>query len=266
MTGLFSPTELDVDVDDHLAGYRLQRLEVLNWGTFDARVWRLEVDGRNGLLTGDIGSGKSTLVDAMTTLLLPANRIAYNKAAGAEGRERDLRSYVLGHYKSERNEQTGTSRPVALRGSGSYSVLLAVFRNNGFDSEVTLAQVFSAKDTAGQPDRFYIVADRALSIAEDFADFGTELTAPAATPTQVRRDGARPLHRVRARLPAPARDRFRAGNESVPPNRVDEVGRRSQPLRPLAHAGAVRRGDLGGQARRALRGSHQGPRRGRQGS
>ncbi|MBN1928497.1 MAG: hypothetical protein JW764_03040, partial [Chlorobiaceae bacterium] len=48
--------------DDQLAGFRLQRLEVFNWGTFDGRVWTLRLDGKNGLLTGDIGSGKSTLV------------------------------------------------------------------------------------------------------------------------------------------------------------------------------------------------------------
>src|SRR5687767_11739574 len=90
--------ELD---DGGLSGFRLQRLEVLNWGTFDGRVWTLQLDGRTGLLTGDIGSGKSTLVDAITTLLVPAHRIAYNKAAGADSKERTLRSYVLGHYKSE---------------------------------------------------------------------------------------------------------------------------------------------------------------------
>ncbi len=88
----FSPQELDFVADDSRVGFRLQRLEVLNWGTFDRRVWRYELDGRNGLLTGDIGSGKSTLVDAVTTLLVPAQRIAYNKAAGAETRERSLRS------------------------------------------------------------------------------------------------------------------------------------------------------------------------------
>ena len=89
-----------------------------NWGTFSGRVWSLDVDGRNALLTGDIGSGKSTLVDALTTLLLPAHRIAYNKAAGSDSQERDLRSYVLGVYKAERNETTGAIRPVALRGAG----------------------------------------------------------------------------------------------------------------------------------------------------
>nr|MCU0756902.1 AAA family ATPase [Xanthomonadales bacterium] len=115
---------LDFIGDDRRAGFRLERLEVLNWGTFDQRVWRYDLDGRNGLLTGDIGSGKSTLVDAITTLLVPAQRVAYNKAAGAEARERSLRSYVLGHYKSERNEVTGTAKPVALRDATRYSVIL----------------------------------------------------------------------------------------------------------------------------------------------
>ncbi|EQD29668.1 hypothetical protein B1A_20592, partial [mine drainage metagenome] len=132
---------LDFMADNSRVGFRLQRLEVLNWGTFDKRVWRYALDGRNGLLTGDIGSGKSTLVDAITTLLVPAHRVAYNKAAGADSRERSLRSYVLGHYKSERNEVTGSARPVALRDASSYSVILCVFRNEGYDQAVTLAQV-----------------------------------------------------------------------------------------------------------------------------
>jgi uncharacterized protein YPO0396 len=71
---------------------RLHRCEFYNWGTFHGRVWGLDLNGDNTLLTGDIGSGKSTLVDAITTLLAPWQTINYNKAAGAEARERDLRS------------------------------------------------------------------------------------------------------------------------------------------------------------------------------
>jgi uncharacterized protein YPO0396 len=166
---------LDFTADESLSGFRLQRLEVFNWGTFDGRVWTLRADGRNALLTGDIGSGKSTLVDAVTTLLVPAHRVAYNKAAGADARERTLRSYVLGHYKAARSELGGAGRPVALRGPNSYSVILAVFRNAGYDQTVTLAQVFWLKDPAGQPLRLYAVAEKALTIAGDFADFGTDI-------------------------------------------------------------------------------------------
>ena len=175
---LEAPTfALDFVADDSRVGFRLARLEVLNWGTFDKRVWRYELDGRNGLLTGDIGSGKSTLVDAITTLLVPAHRVAYNKAAGADARERTLRSYVLGHYKSERNEVTGSARAVALRDASSYSVILGVFRNEGYDQAVTLAQVFWLKDPQGQPARLFVAAERAMTIAEDFAGFGSDITA-----------------------------------------------------------------------------------------
>jgi len=166
---------LDFCADDTLSGFRLSRLEVLNWGTFDSRVWTLQLDGKNGLLTGDIGSGKSTLVDAITTLLVPANRIAYNKAAGADSKERTLRSYVLGHYKSERNEVTGAAKPVSLRDPGSYSVILGVFHNAGYDQTVTLAQVFWMKEAQGQPARFFLGAERGLSVAGDFAHFGSDI-------------------------------------------------------------------------------------------
>lgn len=167
--------ELDFSSPETLTGFRLMRLEVFNWGTFDKRVWALDLAGKNALLTGDIGSGKSTLVDAVTTLLVPAQRIAYNKAAGADVRERSLRSYVLGHYKSERNEVSGNAKPVALREQNSFSVILGVFHNAGFDQTVTLAQVFWMKDAFGQPERFYAVAEKSLSISADFANFGTDV-------------------------------------------------------------------------------------------
>ncbi|MEO3782356.1 SbcC/MukB-like Walker B domain-containing protein [Actinocorallia sp. B10E7] len=208
MTGaLFSSVELDDAEGETLAGYRLKRLELYNWGTFDGRVWTFRTDGRNGLLTGDIGSGKSTVVDAVTTLLLPANRIAYNKAAGAEGRERSLRSYVLGFHKSQRNEETGVSQPVALRGSDSFSVIVGVFANEGYETTVSLAQVFWMKD-ANQPDRFYAVADHDLSIAGDFTEFGTDI---AALKRRLRKGGTK----VHDDFPAYGRDfRRRLGIES----------------------------------------------------
>ncbi len=169
---LFSAVELSAA---GLPGYRLHRVEVFNWGTFDKHVWPLNPDGRTSLLTGDIGTGKSTLVDALTTLLLPAHKIAYNRAAGADTRERNLRSYVEGHYKSERVEASGKSRPVALREGGkTYSVLLGVFANDGYDETVTLAQVFQQRDRS-TPDRFFVTAGKGLTVKEDFTDFGSDL-------------------------------------------------------------------------------------------
>ena len=162
--------------DDARAGYRLQHAEVLNWGTFDTNAWRFTPGTDTALLTGDIGSGKSTIVDALTTLLVPSHKAAYNKAAGAEAKERTLRSYVEGHYKSERIEATGRSRAKGLRENRrTYSVILGVFVNHGYDETVTLAQVFQQRESTGQPYRFFVTATKELSIATDFADFGSDL-------------------------------------------------------------------------------------------
>ena len=166
---------LDFASSDERAGFRLHRLEIYNWGTFNGRVWTLFPGGDNSLVTGDIGSGKSTLVDAVTTLLVPPQKIAYNKAAGAETRERSLRSYVLGHYKTERGDPGLSARPVSLRDGNSYSVLLAHFFNQGYGQTVTLAQVFWLKDAEGQPARLFVLSDDPLSITEHFANFGSDI-------------------------------------------------------------------------------------------
>lgn len=155
-------------------GYRLHRLELLNWGTFHQGVRTFRLDGANSLLTGDIGSGKSTVVDAITTLLLPANKIEYNKAAGAQKKERSLMSYVRGYHKSTRSTGGENSKPVSLRGTGALTVVLAVFHNAVLDKSVTLAVTLWAVQEAGQPNRFYSLAETDQSIAADFSNFGQD--------------------------------------------------------------------------------------------
>lgn len=169
-----SSAPIDFVASTERSGFRLHRFELYNWGTFHNKVWSLRPNGDNTLVTGDIGSGKSTLVDAITTLLVPANRIIYNKAAGAETKERTLKSYVLGHYKTERSETSLVARPVGLRDHNSYSVILGSFYNVALDQYVTLAQVFWIKDGDGQPARFFTIADAPLSIAEHFSGFGSD--------------------------------------------------------------------------------------------
>ena len=156
-------------------GFRLQRLEVYNWGTFDERVWSLELNGEMSLLTGDVGSGKSTLVDALLTLLVPPRKVTYNKAADASAKERSLASYVRGYYGQKRTENGG-GRPEALRDKNKYSVILGVFTDKNFGRTVTLAQVFWFPDeTAASPKRFYVLAQKTLSITERFSNIGGDM-------------------------------------------------------------------------------------------
>ena len=106
---------LEFATDNSTTGFRLDRLEILNWGTFDQKVWSLYPSSRNILVTGEIGSGKSTIADAISTLLVPPQWLSFNKAAGAERRERDLKSYVLGFYKTESSDSGLIGKPVSLR-------------------------------------------------------------------------------------------------------------------------------------------------------
>ncbi len=157
------------------AGFRLVKLEVYNWGTFDGKVYNIKPDGFNGLLTGDIGSGKSTLVDAVTTLIVPQQKIIYNKAAGAESKtERNLLTYVRGEHTNRKDEQTGSSKPVYLRNEDQYSVILGHFLNEGFSQHVTLAQVFWLKN--GKVEKLFVLADSELSIKEHFSDFDGDIS------------------------------------------------------------------------------------------
>ncbi len=162
--GLFSLDDLTGDDAGTRPGFRLHRLELLNWGTFNKSVRTFRLDGENSLLTGDIGSGKSTIVDAITTLLLPANRIEYNKAAGAQKKERSLMSYVRGFHKSARSGIGDTSR----------------------EKTVTLAITLWATQEAGQPTRFYSIAEGDQGIKADFSDFGNDM---AKLKRRLRNDG-----------------------------------------------------------------------------
>ena len=155
-------------------GFRLSKLEVFNWGTFDGKVWTFSPGGETALLTGDVGSGKSTLVDALTTLLVSPRKVAYNKAADSSAKERSVTSYVRGYFGQKRSTE-GTGQPDSLRDIHHYSVLLATFQDSGLSQSVTLVQFFWYQDAQKPPARFYVVADKEMSITQDFAKFDKDV-------------------------------------------------------------------------------------------
>ncbi len=155
-------------------GFRLAKLEVFNWGTFDGKVWTFSPGGETALLTGDVGSGKSTLVDALTTLLVSPRKVAYNKAADSSAKERSVTSYVRGYFGQKRSTE-GTGQPDSLRDIHHYSVLLATFQDSGLSQSVTLVQFFWYQDAQKPPARFYVVADKEMSITRDFAKFDKDV-------------------------------------------------------------------------------------------
>ncbi len=152
-----------------IGGFRLEYVEIYNWGTFDQHTWRLGAGCENSLLTGANGSGKTTLVDAIITLLVPPNKRFYNQSSGAESkRERDEKSYTLGAYSTKQSESGLSANTKYLRQKEhAYSILIGAFYNEFSKEYITLAQVrWFANNTLK---RAYFVAQEALDVATHFS-------------------------------------------------------------------------------------------------
>lgn len=166
------------------AGYRLDKLEVLNWGGFDGKVHTLAPMGQTTLLVGENGSGKSTLVDALLTLLVRPQQRSYNIAAGAHRSERDERSYIRGAYDRTVGED-GRPEMRYLRGeSDGCTVLLASFRDASTSHAFTVAQVLKLS-TDGAVERVYAFSPSQRSIVRDLAN----LSSSASISKQLRDRG-----------------------------------------------------------------------------
>lgn len=153
------------------AGFRLQYMEVFNWGTFtQPDVFRINPKGNNSLLTGANASGKSTYIDALLTLIVPAKKDRfYNQSSGVEKKgDRTEETYVLGHYGNIQEEGKSSTSTQKLRDTTTYSVILASFSNTD-QKQITLFQVrwFSNNELRRQ----FGIAHIPLEIEKDFSQF-----------------------------------------------------------------------------------------------
>lgn len=168
---------LEFAPDPDTAGYRLHTLSVHNWGAFHGRPYTIRPDGRTAILSGGNGTGKSTLADALLTLLVPNRKRNYNQAGQTEKRsERNERDYVLGAYSEKHDETIGVGRKQFLRKEpGHYTVLLATFHNADLNSWVSLAQVLWV-NSSNKVEKVYITEPRKLSIEIEFNHLDTPST------------------------------------------------------------------------------------------
>lgn len=152
------------------SGFRLNHLEVYNWGTFDDEIIRIEPKGNNSLLTGANGSGKTTFIDALLTLLVPQKKDRfYNQSSGSEKKgDRTEESYVLGAYGTILKEGASRATAQRLRTKDTYSILLASFSNTD-QRTVTLFQLrwFSGNEMK----RSFGIAHVPLTIEKHFPSF-----------------------------------------------------------------------------------------------
>ena len=165
---------------ENIAGYRLSKIELYNWGTFDGTVHGFHPRGEWALLVGENGTGKSTIVDALLTLLVRPNTRKYNFASGAAKTERDERTYIQGAYDKTIGP-SGTPQLKYLRsGNKHYSALLASFDNATTNKTFTICQILYL-DSNNRPKKFYAFDEQhERGIAEDLGNI-TESSSVLAT-------------------------------------------------------------------------------------
>ena len=151
---------------------RLSELSVFNWGSFHG-LHTATIDPEGTLVTGDNGAGKSTFIDGLMALILPAGKATFNVAAAQGDRsDRSLLSYMRGSFGSAHDG--ASTRVKSKREKGVVTGLRALYRADD-GSCITLGALFwttSATNTLGDVKRVYLVAKRNLQLKELLDAFG----------------------------------------------------------------------------------------------
>ncbi|GFZ87813.1 ATP-binding protein [Nesterenkonia alkaliphila] len=163
-----------------LAGqWRLDRIELVNWGTFHGHHV-IEVPRKGFLLTGHSGSGKSSVVDAITAVLTPRMRASFNAAAAdgsSGGADRTVLTYVRGAYSRGSDADSGEITTQYLRPprdaagkekGGTWSGILLRY-GNGAGKQTHLVKLFHAKRGASVPadvSELHIIAEAPVTLMD----------------------------------------------------------------------------------------------------
>lgn len=139
--------EVDAGLD-HPGQWRLARIELVNWGTFAGHA-TVEIARKGHLFTGESGSGKSSLLDAIAAVLTPDRWLRLNAAAqegAARQSDRTLMSYVRGAWSKETDANADRAVTSFLRSKATWSGILLRYENLT-DAPISLLRVFHAPGT-----------------------------------------------------------------------------------------------------------------------
>ncbi|MEM6915075.1 MAG: ATP-binding protein [Verrucomicrobiota bacterium] len=141
-----------LDLEDERA-YILGELEIFNWGPFEGKH-RAEFDERGTAIIGSTGSGKTTLVDALMTLLADPPRYNLASTGGHDKNDRTLLSYIRGHGGGANGDQM-------VRPGKTVTGLAATYQNS--NQTIRAMAIFWIDSTSGsQQDlkrRWFIAED-----------------------------------------------------------------------------------------------------------
>jgi uncharacterized protein YPO0396 len=158
--------------------FRMSRLQVFNWGTFTG-IHDIPISERGFLFVGRSGTGKSTLLDAFSALLVPPRWIDFNAAAREAdriGRDRSLVTYIRGAWAEQQDGESGEIATRYLRTGTTWSALALTYQN-ALGQSVVLVRVFWIRGNAnGSKDvnKQQLIFEREFDLRE-LEDFGQSL-------------------------------------------------------------------------------------------
>lgn len=149
--------------------FHLSRLQVINWGVFDG-YHSVPINAGGSLIAGASGSGKSSLLDAISLGFLPFNRRNFNAsgdntAAGSNAGRRTVDKYVRGAW-GQRSD-AGVSQVMYLRGDGTtWSAVAVTYTSNTGRSITGLVLKWLTGESRSDSSSRFVLGDGDLDIEE----------------------------------------------------------------------------------------------------
>lgn len=149
--------------------FHLSRLQVINWGVFDG-YHSVPISAGGSLIAGASGSGKSSLLDAISLGFLPFNRRNFNAsgdntAAGSNAGRRTVDKYVRGAW-GQRSD-AGSSHVIYLRGEGTaWSAVAVTYTSNTGRSITGLVLKWLTGESRSDSSSRFVLGDGDLDIEE----------------------------------------------------------------------------------------------------
>ena len=149
--------------------FHLSRLQVINWGVFDG-YHSIPFSSGGALIAGASGSGKSSLLDAISLGFLPFNRRNFNAsgdntAAGSSAGRRTVDKYVRGAW-GQRSDGS-TSRVMYLRGDGTaWSAIAVTYASNTGRTVTGLVLKWLTGESRNDSSSRFVLGDGDLDIED----------------------------------------------------------------------------------------------------
>lgn len=156
----------------HPGQWRLVHVQVSNWGTFHG-THDLEISPKGYFLTGGPGTGKSTLLDAISALLTPPRTLQFNAAASDAGPARSkyrrtVASYVRGAWAMHYDQATGEFSQEVLRHKTTLSVLTLRY-SDGLGGTIQLSRLLllhAGHSSDSDVKSLYVIARKPMDVAD----------------------------------------------------------------------------------------------------